>query len=364
MKICIINKIVTKSMGGSQLFLYLLAKEFLNCGHEVNFISFTESEGEYEYFDGITIHHIDPSLNPLLILSKLFKLMRKSDCDIYIRMGGILWPKICGMPFFPIFAKIISKKYIFLTAHEDDCMKRNLVEKRPYFANLLYAFHLNLSSGVIVQTVKQLNLIYKHFNIKALSVIGTGQPVPDHYTKDETPFAFWNARFVNWKRPELFIRLAKELPDYDFKMGGPISYDNKYYSSLKDEINKIPNLEILPFVANLNDFLKFPYYNRASIFIETLTVGGFENTAIQALMREVPIISYEYDFDDLLEREGFGYNCHGSFNELKRRVKELFENPELRMIMGKKGKDYCTEHHNIYTTYEKYLKVFEELVKK
>ena len=108
---------------------------------------------------------------------------------------------------------------------------------------------------------------------------------------------------MDWKRPELFVRLAKELPRYNFKIGGPISYDNECYSSLKDEINKIPNLEILPFIDNIDEFLKFQYYNRASMFIETLTRGGFENTAIQALMREVPIISYEYDFDNLLEQE-------------------------------------------------------------
>lgn len=357
------NKIVTKSMGGSQIFLYFLAKEFLANGHEVHFISFTESDKEIECVEGATIHHLAPSLNPFLFLSKLFKTMKKIECDLYIRMGGIPWPHIFILPFFPIFTKIISKKYIFLTAHEDDCMKTNLVEKRTHLGILLYLFHLNLSSGVVVQTEKQLNLIYKNFNVKALSVIGIGQPVPNHYTKDETPFAFWNARFVNWKRPELFIRLAKELPKYNFKMGGPISYDNKCYSSLKDEINKIPNLEILPFIADINEFVKYPYYNRASMFIETLKTGGFENTAIQALMRETPIISYEHDFDNLLEREEFGYNCHGSFNEFKKRVEKLFENPKIRMNMGEKGRSYCVEKHNINYIYAKYLDLFNMLVK-
>ena len=350
-------------MGGAQLFLYFLTKELLSNGHQVFFISFTESDEEIECVGGATIQHLNPSLNPIFFLSKLFKVMKKNDCDIYIRMGCIPFPGIFIMPFFPIFIKIISKKYLFLTAHEDDCMKRDLVEKRSYLGNLLYSFHLNLSSGVVVQTEKQRKLLYKYFNIKALSAIGTGQPIPNQCTKDEPPFAFWNARFVDWKRPELFVRLAKELPRYNFKIGGPISYENECYSSLKDEINKIPNLEILPFIDNINEFLKFQYYNRASMFIETLTRGGFENTAIQALMREVPIISYEHDFDNLLEQEGFGYNCHGSFNELKEKVKELFENPKMRMEMGKKGKAYCTDKHNIHHICNQYITLFQELLK-
>ena len=42
--------------------------------------------------------------------------------------------------------------------------------------------------------------------------------------------------------PELFLDVAKNLPEYDFKMiGSPLKSEIEYYNNIKNEIQKIEN---------------------------------------------------------------------------------------------------------------------------
>jgi glycosyltransferase involved in cell wall biosynthesis len=63
-------------------------------------------------------------------------------------------------------------------------------------------------------------------------------------------------------------------------------------------------------------------------------------------MRQVPVVSLNADPDNILVREGLGFNSI-TFERLSQDVKLLIENRELREKMGKRAQQYAHENHSV-----------------
>lgn len=249
------------------------------------------------------------------------------------------------------YARQSNSQSIFHIAHDYNLMPLHMkgwsrlywlrwIEKR------IGEYGLRHVDKVIAQTQYQADLLYKNYGVKAAAVIPNFHPLPEEkIEKCATSInILWVANFKTVKRPELFVRLARELAyreELSFTMIGRCGELDKY-RFLHREIESLTNLTYMgeqP-IEEVNRQLA-----SAHIFVNTSRAEGFPNTFIQAWMRKVPTVSLGVDPDGVLERDKLGY-CANSYDELRSNVLALCDNSSLREAMGERAQQHAYQVHS------------------
>jgi glycosyltransferase involved in cell wall biosynthesis len=168
------------------------------------------------------------------------------------------------------------------------------------------------------------------------------------------------ARCEDWKRPEVFIELARRCEGEKFVMIMPRSSSQpEYYSRIEELARAVPNLQHIEFVP----FLGIDeYFRRAKVFVQTSRQEGFPNTFVQAARNGAAIVSLEVNPDGFLERHACGACAGGSFERLVEQVQELLGDARERERQGSNAWRYARAHHDIGPIVERYKMMFRGLV--
>ncbi|MDP9009207.1 MAG: glycosyltransferase family 4 protein [Pseudomonadota bacterium] len=206
------------------------------------------------------------------------------------------------------------------------------------------------ATAIVVQTGVQAELLQKNYGRQATAVIPNFQPCASEVIDKSGPLTIvWIANFKRWKRPEVFVRLARHFDtraDVRFVMVGAAaqgSGDASWQKSLMDSIQGTAHLQYWGkrSQADVNELL-----GRAHILVNTSVHEGFPNTFIQAWMREVAVVSLSVDPDGVLQRERIGIAAH-SEEGLVAAIRCLVEEPELLATYAKCGRNYAALNHSL-----------------
>ena len=96
--------------------------------------------------------------------------------------------------------------------------------------------------------------------------------------------------------------------------------------------------------------------------LNLLVFGGFPNTFVQAWLRETPVISLNVDPGGVIERENIGVYCHGDFEVMKAVVRELLNDDQKRLEMGKRARAYAEKAHGYESNRQTYDRFFRAVV--
>lgn len=179
--------------------------------------------------------------------------------------------------------------------------------------------------------------------------------------KNEKIQIIWVARFINWKHPEVVLKLAKNLKkqNYNFqiKMLGTGVLEEKTRKQVKKQ-----NLEdVIEIVGQVPSDEVKEYMEKANIFIGTSDSwegwGAVINESMNAgcaivanrRMGSVPFLIQDGE-------TGFRYNTYQDFEN---KVKMLIENKELRGKLGKNAYHYITQEWTGSIAAENVIKLFE-----
>lgn len=363
MNICLLNSHPKYLMGGAELFMFYCAREFVRAGHNVTMVSVYPRgiatrplPGSEELTDGIRVIHVPDMATDIRSMRKYLAILSEINTDIFLKMftdpSTILLSWVARRRTLP---------YVLFMAHEVHCQKdaglsfagRYAVSTLTRIAMVtlgLYRWALKGAAHILVQNDRQREMLQANFHLSAADVIPIGHPVPqDLPPKARPPIAIWNARFQPWKHAELFLELAQRLPQHRFVLSGPTAEDRgtPYYQEIEARVRTLSNVEIFPFPQEFETFMTFPLFGQASLFIDTIEHGGFENTLIQAWLRGVPVISHFRSFDGLLEREGIGVSCNGAMDQLVQTVDELLSNTSAREAMGARARAYAMREYDV-----------------
>ena len=78
-------------------------------------------------------------------------------------------------------------------------------------------------------------------------------------------------------------------------------------------------------------------------------------------MRQTPVISLNFDPDDINTRNDIGY-LSGNFEQLVKDVEHLLSSPTMLSDMGIRARQYSIKKHDTDVTGALYLKEFEKLL--
>lgn len=193
---------------------------------------------------------------------------------------------------------------------------------------------------IIAQAKYQDILLQKNFKRKADIILGNIHPYPTEIIQKEQKIKIlWIANYKPWKQPELFVKLANECKNMnaEFILIGRDDQDIMLNFAKNNNVTYHGELSIDAVNKELAT---------AHIFINTSIAEGFPNTFIQAWMREVPVISLNVDPDNILTIHNIGFHSK-TYDQLLKNTKELINNHQLRMKMGKNAKKFSFEKYSL-----------------
>ena len=373
MKICILSEYAysiyanDNSAGGAELQMTILAEEFVNRSHDVSLVTFGKNKNFSQVINGIKVYH------PFYVrgkgyvylypqnLYKLFKILNKIDADIYIQRATT---PLTGLVAF--FAKLKKKIFVY-SVSSNACVSDNLTIKGINdLKKLIYKFGVKNSKCVICQTKDQKDLLKQTIGKDGVIIKNIYIPPKIESIKKNTSLlkVLWVGRIIKEKRPELFLKLAKDLPNINFCMiaslGSFSTYSIKYYNDIKEAANKINNLDFKGFIPykKINR-----YYAESSLFINTSYVEGFPNTFLEAWGNYKPIITIDFDPDEIICKYKLGLHSK-TFEQLKNDIKSLLKNDKLREEMGNNSRKYVEKEHNLSKIINEYELLIKKLVAK
>jgi glycosyltransferase involved in cell wall biosynthesis len=361
------NTKIHEFAGGAEVEYVYLGRELVNLGYDVCFITYKEKGceiPEIERIGDIEIIKTYPkyqasTLNTLVKVRHILKALRKADGDIYFGHGssGIL----------TLYSLLCNKKFIFRISSDVIAMggsyfSSNTRLLRYYFESLANRVELKKATIVVAQTERQKKLLAKK-GIKSM-VIRNGfvMKPPFNFKNEKThpPTVLWVGALSYIKQPQLFLKLAKLLPEAQFEMIGPkLEEELQLFKFVEQESKKMPNFKYRGFVP-LSEVDVF--YKKASILVNTSIYEGFPMSFIQAWLNYTPIVSLNVDPDGIIERERIGFYSK-TFDRLVQDVHLLITDEKLREEMGWHARKYAEREFDIRVIARKYANVFEKIIK-
>jgi len=331
--------------GGAAVQLYLLSKELAkNDLFDVNIITgkYGVSKNRIETYQKIKLFNVLPIRRAIL---NYFKTFINFFLYLIIINPDVVIQRLAGITtgFCAFYCKLFQKKFVFSIGLKSDVNGRS---ERGLFGKF-YRYSLNNADYIVAQNFDQIDDLQNNHKkkFKNVEVIRSGYEIkdPDMNVKK---YILWVGRAINWKRPEIFIKLAEKFPEENFIM---ICYrekeDKDYWHSIKIKASNLANMQF----TGLVPFNKIDqYFKKSKVLINTsLRNEGFPNTFIQAFKNRSPVISLSVNPDDILTKNKIGFFCNSNFKNMEENLGRLLKENELYKAYCLNSYLYVKRNHNI-----------------
>lgn len=343
--------------GGAEIQLVTLGFSFIDKGYEVDFIVNQNSLPLAENIKGAWVYksafnHLGKSnLHLPFDIIRFMWNLKKIDADIYL----MKLPRHMLLPL-GLYTRIFRKKNIFIGQIDGDADKSKLKKTDSRVASFMYNWGLKFTDAIAAQTDAQKRGFSQSFSgdVRVIRNILT-MDGKSHSQKEN--YVLWVGNSGKHKQPELFLELAKALPDIKFKMIMSPSAQRPDDAFIRDKLDEVPNLEFIGPVP----FSQMPgYFSKASLLVSTSYSEGFPNIFLQAWQFKTPTVSLNIDPDDVIQRFGLGL-LSGSFEKLVEDVAMLHSDDSQRVQMGDNAVQYTQNHHAKEVVIRQYVDLFESL---
>lgn len=356
-----------EKMGGAEYQTLLIAQGLASLGHDVVFLA-TNSGEEAKFEAGrITVLKVPGrrTVGQALHRQLVVEAVQGSSPDLcYVRVFEELATivplcKQAGVPVVSMSCHAMETSPFLLGYHPIDTLaylrsRRTIPHLRSFLSIRSSAVHVCITKSLQRQ-------IQRWFPRRPMRTIYNGSPVPPPESIYLGPFGqvIWVNNLKRWKRPEIFVELARRLPQFRFVMIGRMA-GGRYGKRLRTVLQQAPvNLQYrgpIP-IGQVNAAIR-----QSDLLLYTsLPVEGFGNSFSQAWLRGVPTVSFSFDPDGILEREGVG-RCSKTFEQLVADVRELMQDEAARLEMGRRARVYAVRHHSTERMAGEYEALFKGIV--
>lgn len=351
--------------GGAELNLYFLSKMFaLDERYEVSFIVEDQRQKHIEYYENVRVvrltglrwgeHKPDGKLKKLWLklvieFSTAYEMLfNRYDC-VLVTTGSLI---LSRMVFWgQIYGK---KRVVFRFANDYDVDPHHFESVgESKWKDRIYWWGLKKAKALIFQT-KQQKSMYEKLEQQSGVIIKNGFYVKKPLGQIKKRWILWVSRASEVKRPELFLELARQLPNEQFMMIMPGI--NEISTRIQEEVVNMSNVSFQHYVPF--DEIQ-TYFDEAKLFVNTSVFEGFPNTFIQCGMGQTPVLSFCIDPDQIIQKYQLGYVCDDSVEKAVAFIQNL-KSSEIQLY-GKNIRKYTLEEHDIEKIFRQYEKLFHLL---
>ena len=280
-------------VGGAEVQQAMIIRMLRLRGYRISVVTGDFGQPDDMDWNGITIRKLPAyrtrGFKPLRFihprLTDCVALLREQRPDIvYMRMRGA-YLAACAH-----YCRRNGARLVYASAHDLDFLpvRDSSVTRRDL---KLFRWGLRRTDSVFVQNLLQLQQLRSQLPTPA-------QVVPNCYEEPAAVPARFDGPVVfvgtvkPVKRPELFIDLARAIPERQFKLvggSGPGADGKRYVEAIRARCASVPNLQVVGFVpyARVHE-----HFDGASLLVNTSEMEGFPNTFLQAWVRGIPTVSF------------------------------------------------------------------------
>lgn len=333
----------------------LLARALIKRGYDVSMITADHGQKDGEVRDGIRIFAAYSLTAGLPVLrffhprwSGLWAAMKRANADVYyVSCAGAIVGQV------GLFCRMHDKPYVFRIASDADCAPDTLVLKKwQWRDSRLYAYGLRHANTVLAQSEHQRKLLQKNYAVDSrIASLLVDAPEELRSFSQRDIDVLWVNNLRALKRPDVFLRLADDLPSLRFHVvGGPVPGDQAFYETTKQQMQQRANLTFhgaVPYDAVSQ------FYARARVLVNVSDIEGFPNSYLQAWVRGTPVAAY-FDPDAMIVRHRLG-TAAKSYEELLGAVRTLASEQDAWERASTRSRAFMRERFGEDATVDAYV---------
>jgi len=363
MKICIVSLHITPyyqktpgaKYGGAEVQAALLARAFSSAGHDVSLVvAGTGGEHDIPYPTEIA-YRAGQGVPGLRFfhpwLTGTLRALERADADVYHQHCAGMVTGITAL-----FCRRNGRVFVYGAGSDTDFSFRS-VRIKGLRDKVLYRLGLGLATGIVAQNRQQMELCRRTMD-KPVRVIPSGVHPRGGVVAGERDAVIWVGGLRRVKRPDLFIELARRLPEHQFVMiGGGTGTEEEYARGIEHAARGVPNLRLTGWLPHSE---VLDHTARALLLVNTSVVEGFPNAYLEAWNHAVPIVSFN-DVDDLIRDQGLGAICR-DLDDMVSHVDSLLSDDRERDAMGARARSLVEQRFSASVLGPQYVSFYEELL--
>jgi glycosyltransferase involved in cell wall biosynthesis len=349
-------------IGGAEVQQSILARALVRAGYRVSMISLDFGQPQRVLLDGVMVHKAyrpDAGLRVLRFIhpriTVMWRAMRAVDADVYYQRCSAMLTALVA-----VFCRSYGRRSIFASACDLD-----FVPGRQPISYLrdrwLFERGLARVDRIVVQNATQQQNCRANYGRESTQIPSCYE-LPASVSPGTGDCVLWVAsmRERDYKRPELFLELARRMPRRRFVMIGGAGGDagNACFERIRNEAAAIPNVEFTGFLPLAHVEL---YFDRARILVNTSVHEGMPNTFLQAWARGVPTVAF-VDTGARLRGEPV-YRVVGRLDEAAAEIERLFTDEAHWARASARCREYFGSTHSTPKILERFEELLGELVR-
>ncbi|HXD18764.1 MAG TPA: glycosyltransferase family 4 protein [Vicinamibacterales bacterium] len=350
--------------GGAEVQQSLLAKRLARRGYRVSMICMDYGQPDPVTVDGVTVTtcHDQGGGIPVIRffhprLTGLWSALRRANADIYYQRAAGAATGVVGL-----FARCYGRRFVYAAAHDLDLARdetwKAFRRRAGWRDRQLYYLGLSLADAIVAQTPRQERDCLRWYKRDA-RLIRSGYDGAETTPADPEGVVLWVSMMRSWKRPEMFLELARRLPHRRFRMVGGRSSEHggaEAFERIEAAAAHIPNLEFVGFVPHPEIEAQFA---GVRLFVNTSEGEGFPNTFLQAWSRGIPAVSV-VDTGSVVDRRPV-VNVVSDLDEMTARVETLMSDDVCWRRSGLTSRMCFEQFHSIDSVLSSYERLFDDL---
>lgn len=351
----------TGHVGGIERQTSLMARWCAAHGYSVSMITWDEGQTEGIEVYGVRVLKMcrrDAGRRGLRFLhprwTSLCRAMRRADADVYYYNCGDL-----GLGQVVMWCRRHGRNSVYSVASDPDC-DASLPVLKPLRERVLYRYGLKHAGSVIVQTLRQQEMLHEGFGIRATVIpmpcegFDVSTPVRPAALSREKPSVLWVGRISREKRFEWLLDIAERCPEITFDVVGATNADSEYASALTNRAAGIANVQMHGRVLHSEIA---GYYEHCHVLCCTSAYEGFPNTFLEAWSLGIPVVS-TFDPDGVISRYDLGWTAQ-TFDELLNALREATTDVNKWRTAAESAREYYLKHHTLDSSMEQFAQIFK-----
>ena len=348
----VLQKNQTRTSGGAELQVALLARELAERGHEVVIAGGDVGQADHVVLDGVMTRnagkfHTGRLLEMLAAIPRVTQVIREEHPEWVVVMGWTAWLFVLW-----VLRPFLGFKLDFICSLDSE-INGEYRRENPILGSL-FEFAVRRCDARHSITADQ-QKVFRSRGMAATFYRYLLIPRNRQRTSEKQIDLLWVSRCQQLKRPYLFLELVEALPDAGCTMICPCE-DRELWDSVAKRAAKLPNLE---FIEKVPYHEIQEYYDRARVFVNSSTFEGFPNSFIQSGMGHTALLSLCIDPDGMIQEFGSGILANGSMENMIVGAKTMLSDAARLSLMQEGSAQMVAEWLDNRANVQKYLEGLE-----
>jgi len=335
----ILDENSTRTSGGAELQVALLAAELARIGHDVVLAGGDGGQPDHVTLQGVKTRnagkfHTGKLMEMIGAIPRVIRVLHEERPDWVIVQGWTAWLFVLWLlrPFL--------RYRLDFTCALDSEINGTYRRENPVFGTL-FEFAVKRCDARHAITRDQKDCFAKRGMSSTFYRYLVFPRTKPHTAEKQVDF-LWVSRCQPVKRPHLFLDLVKALPGASFEMICPAE-NRELWEKVARDAAQLPNLRFIESVPyhQIQD-----HYDRTRIFVNTSEWEGWPNSFIQAGLGRAAILSLVVNPDGLFENFDLGFCGGGDFSRFVAGARDLLSTPDTLEQKQAECARFVEELHN------------------